>query len=66
MIRVNSSPCKIALIQSGGKEAFGWSVGMSNILDIDEFNRSFPVEWTHRILVGTAEMGSELVFEIVK
>jgi len=41
-------------------------VGMSNILDIDKFNRSFPVEWTHRILVGTAEMGSELVFEIVK
>ena len=39
---------------------------MSNILDIDELYRSFPVERTHRIIIGTAEVFAKLVFKVIK
>jgi len=39
---------------------------MSKILDIDEFYRSFPVEGTHRVLVGTAEVFAKLGFKVIK
>ena len=52
-----------AYIANFGKQT---NVGMSKILDIDELYRSFPVEGTHRVLVGAAEVFAKLVFEIVK
>ena len=54
------------IIYSILKDEYFGHVGMSNILDIDELYRSFPVERTHRIIIGAAEVFAKLGFKVIK